>query len=137
LRIVGTRYTGDGTSLANNRNIDVKGTSFAASLEGGLPIRFGAFVIEPQVQLIYQYFDMIGSDPLSSMAYDTPDALYARDTFFGMPNVRPYLKANLWQDAVTPNKAIFAATDVVQHQLPHQGEVGGGVVAQLNQYVGL
>ena len=144
-RVVGTRYTGNGRSFANNTNIDVKGTSFAASLEGGVPIRFGSFTIEPQAQLIYQYLHMTGSDPLSSIGYDTPDALYARvgvrlssDGLFGMPNVRPYLKANLWQDAVGTDKAIFSTTEVVGTSFRTTAlEVGGGVVAQLTQYVGL
>jgi outer membrane autotransporter protein len=144
-RVLGTRYTGDGTSFANHLNIDVKGTSFAASLEGGMPLRFGAFTIEPQGQLIYQYLDMTGSDPLSNVGYDTPDALYARvglrlssDGLFGMSNVRPYLKANLWQDVVGADKAIFSATDVVETSFRATAlEVGGGVVAQLTQYVGL
>ena len=144
-RIVGTRYTGDGRSFANNININTKGTSFAASLEGGMPFRFGAFTIEPQAQLIYQYLDMTGSDPLSNIGYDTPDALYARvglrlssDGLFGMPNVRPYLKANLWQDEVGTDKAIFSSTDVVGTSFRTTAlEVGGGVVAQLTQHVGL
>ena len=144
-RVVGTRYSGDGRSFANNINIDVKGTSFAASLEGGMPLRFGAFTIEPQAQLIYQYLDMTGSDPLSNIGYDTPDALYARvglrlssDGLFGMSNVRPYLKANLWQDEVGTDKAIFSPTDVVGTSFRTTAlEVGGGVVAQLTQYVGL
>ena len=144
-RVLGTRYTGDGTSFANNINIDVKGTSFAASLEGGYPIRFGSYTIEPQAQLIYQYLDMTGSDPQAHIAYDTPDALYARagvrvssDGLFGWSNVRPYLKANVWQDMVGTDKAIFSATDVVGTSFRTTAlEVGGGVVAQLTQHVGL
>ena len=104
--------------------------------------RFGAFTIEPQAQLIYQYLDMKGSDPMSNIAYDTPDVLYVRvglrlssDGLFGMSNVRPYIKANLWQDAVGTDKAIFSATDVVSTSFRTTAlEVGGGVVAQLTQH---
>ena len=94
-RVLGTHYTGGGTSVANNINTKVKGTSIAASLEAGQPFRFGNFTIEPQAQLIYQYLDMTGQDPLSTVAYDTPDAFYARvglrlssDGIFGLSNVR-------------------------------------------------
>ena len=119
-RVVGTHYSGDGRSFANNLNINVKGTSFAASLEGGYPIRFASYTIEPQAQLIYQTLDMNARDPLSPVGYDTPDALYARvglrltsDGLLGWSNVKPYLKAHIWQDEVGSDRAIFAGTDVV------------------------
>jgi len=141
-RVMGTHYSGDGTSLANNITVNVKGTSFAASLEGGVPIRLGQLTVEPQAQVIYQYLDMNGSDPFASIAYDTPDALYARvglrlsgDGLLGLSNVRPYLKANLWQDMVGTDKAIFSRTDIVDTGFRSTAiEVGGGLVAQLNQY---
>ena len=72
-------------------------------------------------------------------------ALYARagvrvsgDSLFGMSNVRPYVKANIWQDAVGTDKSIFSSTDVVGTSFRTTAlEVGGGVVAQLTQHIGL
>lgn len=139
-RFIGAHYSGDGTSSINRQNISVNGKSFAGSLEAGQPFNFGnGIVIEPQAQVIYQYMDMIGRDPFATLTYDTPNALYARvglrassDSFFGIANVRPYLKANIWQDVVGTDKVAFSAVDVVDTDFRATAlEVGGGIVAQL------
>lgn len=139
-RFIGTHYSGDGTSSVNRQNISVNGKSFAGSLEAGQPFNFGnGIVIEPQAQVIYQYLDMNGRDPFATLNYDTPNALYARfgvrassDSFLGLSNVRPYLKANIWQDVVGADKVAFSAADVVDTNFRATAlEVGGGLVAQL------
>ena len=144
--LMATRFSGDGHSVVGTE-IDVKGYGVTASLEGGYPIALGAGVrLEPQAQLIYSHinFDDV-RDAYADVAYDTPDALFGRiglrlsADLAPLPYVlRPYLKANLWQDFTDADSIRFSGVhEITTHHRATRLELGGGVVAQLSQSVGV
>ena len=143
--LMGTRLDGRGEALGDE--VDISGYGAVASIEGGYPIVIAPGVrLEPQAQLIYQHINLHDvDDAFSHVAYDTPDALFGRiglrlsADLLPLPYVlRPYLKANIWQD--------FTETDTIRFSRIHQIvsrheattlELGGGIVAQLSPGVGL
>jgi autotransporter family porin len=143
--IMGTRFDGQGSAMGDEVNLS--GYGVVASIEGGYPIAIAPGVrLEPQAQLVFQHVNFHDvDDPFAHVAYDTPDALFGRiglrlsADLLPLPMVlRPYLKANVWQD--------FTETDTIRFSGIHQIlsrhetttlEFGGGIVAQLSPGMGL
>jgi autotransporter family porin len=136
----------DGQDEALGDQVDISGYGAVVSIEGGYPIVVAPGVrLEPQAQLVYQHLNLHDvDDPFSHVAYDTPDALFGRigvrlsADLLPPPHVlRPYLKANIWQD--------FTETDTIRfsgiHRIVSRHETTtlelGGVVAQISPGVGL
>jgi outer membrane autotransporter protein len=144
--VMSTRFDGGGNTVVGTE-LDVKGYGVTASVEGGYPIAIAPGVrLEPQGQLVYSHVNIDDvRDPHSYVAYDTPDALFGRlglrlsADMLPLPMVlRPYLKANLWQD--------FTENDTIRFEHVHQIssrhrattlELGGGMVWQLSSSAGL
>jgi outer membrane autotransporter protein len=144
--VLGSRFDGNGKST-NQVGIRTDGFGVAASIEAGYPIPLGGGIrIEPQAQFVYQYLDFEDTgDVFSSIAHDTSHGIAGRlglrlaaDTIFMGTRVSPYLKASVWQDWTGTDRVVFANTHVVDaRQRGTSVEVGGGIVAQLANNVGL
>jgi autotransporter family porin len=136
-------YSGSGRSTGIG--VDSDAWSLLGSLEAGIPFRLGGgFTLEPQAQLVYQHLAFDGTaDPFSTVRFNTPDAVSGRigvrlQGAFAGGQVRPYLKASLWQDWLDKDSVIYADTHRLDTE--HGGtavEVGGGLVAELMPGVGL
>ena len=139
--VMGTWFSGDATSRGNV-GIDIDGTSVTASLEGGYPFALSQnWTLEPQAQLIWNHLSLdTQADRFSSVSFDTDDVITGRlglrlqgnfETGTGV--LQPYLKANLWHNFSAEQTIGFAgdpiATDIDGTSL----ELGGGLVARLNQ----
>lgn len=136
---------GSGTSQ-NNVGVDVDGTSFLASLEGGVPFVLGGGVtLEPQAQLVYQYLDLDNTaDRFSTVSFSTPDVLTGRigarlvADFGGAQQLRSYLKLNLWQDWTGTDYTTYANAHTLNSEYGSTAlEAGGGIVMQVTDGVGL
>ena len=144
--LMGTRFDGGGHTAVGT-DFDATGYGVTASIEGGYAISlWGGLRLEPQAQLVYTHINIDNvDDPYSHVAYDTPDSLAGRVGFrlwadmMPLPMVlRPYLKANVWQDFTQTDRIRFAHVHEIESR--HRAttlELGGGVVAQLSSSVGL
>lgn len=121
-----------------------EGAALTASLEGGYPIAIGGkWVIEPQAQLIWQpvWLDT-ARDPFSRIVYADSDGVTGRlgarltGSFqAGETRLVPYLKANLWHGFDGTDTVRFEATPI---RLEHEAtalEIGGGLAAQITDFV--
>ena len=141
--VMGTLYDGDGRTSA--AKVGVEGSGVIASLEGGVTLaRFAGMKLEPQAQLVYQYINLDeANDPFSHVSHRTPDALHGRlglrlaaDSLPWL--LRPYLKANVWQDFVGSDRAVYEQVhELVARNRATTLELGGGVTAQIAPNVGL
>ncbi|WP_181418438.1 autotransporter outer membrane beta-barrel domain-containing protein [Phyllobacterium leguminum] len=154
LVVMGTRFEGSGRSVADSSiatkgsgsHIATKGYGITVSIEGGYPIALSDDVkIEPQAQLVYTHTDINRvSDAFSQVDYNTPDAMMGRIGFrlsadsLSSTLLRPYAKANIWQD-FTPTDTIYFDHDeaVKSRARATTLEVGGGVVWQFAANMGL
>ena len=141
--VMGTLYDGDGRTVEASR-LGVDGSGVIASLEGGFTLaRFGGMKLEPQAQLVYQYVNLDADDPVAEVSHRTPDAFHGRiglrlaaDNWPWM--LRPYLKANLWQDFAGSDRTIYNdLTEIVNRHRSTTLELGGGFTANIAPNVGL
>jgi len=121
------------------------GRSFAASIEGGVPIPLGAGVIlEPQAQAIWLHTSLDDTvDRFSTISYGDSNALTGRvgarlqAGFSGAGMIwLPYVKANLrW--GFDGTDTVMFATDAIatKRNGGTTGEIGGGITARLTDVV--
>ena len=143
--LMGTLYDGDGRTR-HATDVGVEGSGVIASLEGGFTLaRFAGLKLEPQAQLVYQYVNLDEAHHNNSTVdHRTPDALHGRIGLRlaadSLPWIlRPYLKANIWQDFVGADRTTWGggADELV---IRHRGttlELGGGFTAQIAPNVAL
>lgn len=145
--LMGDRLDGDATSR-RGIGIDLEGDGASASVEVGYPLAFtstSTWRLEPQAQLIWQHvsFDDQG-DRFARISFDSDDALIGRiglrlvsdyDTARGL--LQPYLKLNLWHGFGGEDRIAFDTTVISTEQAFNAVEFGGGLVARVNEHVGL
>ena len=140
-----TWLDGDATS---NRGIgaDLGGNAFAASLEGGYPLALGrGWVLEPQVQGIWQYVDLDStSDPFTTIDYDDFSAFTGRigvrlegNTQIGNTALQPFIDVNLWRNFSATDTIVFNAHSVAVESEGLLLEIGGGISATITQSLSL
>jgi autotransporter family porin len=143
--LMGTWFSGDATS-SGDVGIDIDGTGFTASLEGGYPIALGQqWTLEPQAQLIYQRISLDDQqDRFSSVSFDSDSAVTGRlgvrlqgDYKMDAWNLQPYLKANLWHGFDSDQTVNFGGTPIITEIGGTSLELGGGVIAKVNESVSL
>ncbi|WP_422718063.1 autotransporter outer membrane beta-barrel domain-containing protein [Falsochrobactrum tianjinense] len=143
--LMGTWYGGDASSN-EGQSIDVDGHGVTASLEGGYPIALGeSWTLEPQAQLIWQSLSLDDqADRYSSVSFDSDNAWTGRigmrlqgaeDTSMG--KLRPYLKANLWQNFSSDQTVRFATDPIVTDLKGTSLEVGGGLTLDITEKASL
>ena len=142
--LMGTIYDGDGRTFDSSR-VGVDGSGVIASLEGGFTVaRFAGLKLEQQAQLVYQYINLDEAhDPHAHVAHRTPDALHGRiglrlaaDSLPWL--LKPYLKANIWQDFVGSDRTVYDHTqDIVLRHEATTLELGAGFTAQIAPNVAL
>jgi len=125
---------------------DASGTTFAASLEGGYPIRLlPGLMLEPQAQIIWQHLSLDDTaDRFATIAFDSDDALTGRlgarlQARLATPQVvwLPYLKTNVWWSSGGGDTLLFAAFPITAQNRGTAVEVGGGLTAKLVPSVSL
>jgi outer membrane autotransporter protein len=150
----GTWYNATGDSHRGLGQLSTHGASFAASLEGGYPIRFGGgLTIEPQAQAIYQNISLSdASDIAAQVRFNDIDSLTARvgariaETWAldAGPNPRlvtAWVRPNLWREfRGDPTTSFSSANGFV----PFHADLGGnwaeinvGVSAMVNRTTAL
>ena len=142
--LMGTLYDGDGRTR-HATDVGVEGSGVIASFEGGFTLaRFMGFKLEPQAQLVYQYINLDEAHHAnSSVDHHTPDALHGRIGLRLAADqlpwlLRPYLKANIWQDFVGSDRTTYGGvTELVLHHRATTLELGGGFTAQISPNVAL
>ncbi len=143
--LMGTWFGGDATSN-EGQSIDLDGHGVTASLEGGYPIALSeSWTLEPQAQLIWQRLSLDDqADRYSSVSFDTDDAWTGRigfrlqgkqDTTVG--KLRPYLKANLWQNFSSDQSVRFATDPIVTDLKGTSLELGGGLTLDITDKASL
>ncbi|WP_052731656.1 autotransporter family protein [Devosia geojensis] len=143
--VMANLFDGEATS-DRGYGLDVDGSGFTASLEGGYPIPLGDnWTFEPQGQVIWQQVSLDDTqDAFSSVSFDTDGGLTGRvgarlqGTFDieGGQVLQPYLKANLWQDFGGTDRVVFGGTDVIETDRGGTAlELGAGLVLQLGDAV--
>jgi outer membrane autotransporter protein len=128
----------------NNRT---HGTTVAASLETGLPLRLSDHLtLEPQAQAIMQHLDNGGfTDPISTVAFEPTNAVTRRigarlvgDFHASQQIWQPYLKLDLWRNFHRVYNTVFGGIDDIPTNLASTAlEAGAGVTAQLSDHIGL
>ena len=95
-------------------------------------------------QLVYQYLNLDDAhDPVSDIAHRAPDALHGpiglRLSADSLPwLLRPYLKANIWQDFAGSDRTIYDGVhEIVNRHRSTTLELGGGFIASIAPNVGL
>lgn len=143
--VMGTDFSGDATS-DRAVGVDVDGSGISLSLEGGYPIALAdGWTIEPQAQLIWQHLSLDDQqDRFSTVTFDADDALVGRlgarlqgSFATASATFQPYLKANLWHGFDGEDQIVFAQTPVITEFGGTTLEIGGGLIAQLSQSLGL
>lgn len=127
--------------------ISTDATGYAASLESGYPMRFGAggnWLVEPQVQIVYQGVSVGRSrDGYSSVDWDAGTAWTARLGTRLQYTERdqqgrlwqPYARINLWRALPGSDGVSFGQqSPVIESQFGDTAlDIGGGVTARINQ----
>ena len=101
--------------------------------------------LEPQAQLVYQYVNLDEAHHNNSdVDHRTPDALHGRIGLRLAADqlpwlLRPYLKANIWQDFVGADRTTWGggADELVIRHRATVLELGGGFTAQIAPSVAL
>lgn len=139
--VMGTWFNGNATSN-RDAGIDVDGTGITLSLEGGYPIQLSSeWTLEPQAQLIWQHLSLDGQrDTFSTVSFDNDDSVTGRlglrlqgSMPMGTTVLQPYLKANLWHDFDGTDRLDFGSDPINVERGGTSLEIGGGVVAKLNE----
>ncbi|RRY11656.1 autotransporter family protein [Brucella anthropi] len=143
--LMGTWFGGDATSN-EGQSIDLDGHGVTASLEGGYPLALSeSWTLEPQAQLIWQHLSLDDqADHYSSIAFDTDDAWTGRIGFrlqgeqeTSVGKLRPYLKANLWQNFSSDQTVRFATDPIVTDLKGTSLELGGGLTLDITEKASL
>lgn len=140
---MGTFFDGD---VASNRGIgvDIEGSGFTASLEGGYPVPIvDNWVLEPQAQIIWQHLSLDDqNDGVSKVSFDTDEGFTGRlgvrlqgDIETSAGRLQPYLKANIWHEFDGTDNVLFGAEPIGTELGGTSLEIGGGVVAAVNDNV--
>jgi autotransporter family porin len=135
----------DGSASSNlGVGADISGNSYLASLEGGYALPLGgAWVLEPQGQIIWQRVDLDDTqDPFSSIAYEAFDSAVGRlglrlegnTTVSGM-KVQPYIDANVWHTFETSYSVVFEDRSVVTGTEGTVLELGAGLSTRFTSAV--
>lgn len=143
--LMGTWFGGSATSN-ESQGIDVDGHGVTASLEGGYPIALSdSWTLEPQAQLIWQSLSLDDqADRYSSVSFDSDNAWTGRigmrlqgteETSMG--KLRPYLKANLWQNFSSDQTVSFGTDPIVTNLKGTSLEIGGGLTLDLTEKASL
>ena len=130
--VTGTIYDGDGHSFGGSNVGTALAAAVRSSLGSGFPLlKMWGMTLEQQGQLVYQYINLDeANDPYSHVAHSTPDALHGRIAWRlsanGLPwPIKPFLKANLWQDFAGKDSATYAHThEIVTRQRSTTLELG-------------
>ncbi|KAB2676588.1 autotransporter domain-containing protein [Brucella tritici] len=143
--LMGTWFGGDAASNAG-QSIDLDGQGVTASLEGGYPVALSEnWTLEPQAQLIWQRLSLDDqADRYSSVEFDTNDAWTGRIGFrlqgrqeTSVGKLRPYLKANLWQNFSSDQTVRFATDPIVTDLKGTSLELGGGLTLDITEKASL
>lgn len=138
--LMGTWFGGDANSIGGT-GIDIGGSGFTTSLEGGYPIALaGHWSLEPQAQLIWQDISLDDKrDAYSTVSFGSDKSWTGRlgarlQGSFQTPNglLQPYLKANLWHNFDTTDTARFGADPMSTSTKGTSVELGGGLVYAFN-----
>ena len=127
--------------------IDNEGKVVTLSAEAGHPFPVAAnWVVEPQVQAIYQKVELDSQDDgISHVSFDSDSAwtgrvgarLKGRYEVSGRP-VEPYLRANLWHTFSATDTTTFDHRDKIDsQQRSSSADLGAGVVVRLSDAVSL
>ncbi|WP_323025507.1 autotransporter outer membrane beta-barrel domain-containing protein [Castellaniella sp.] len=120
-------FDGDVSTSLRGRTASLKGTSLAASLEAGYPVRLGGdFVLEPQAQLVYQRLMFDRQSDVDGFVVD----LGGQDQWTGR------LGARLSRDFAAGRGGLvtaYAKADVL-HGLSSGGRIFLGDAFQLGRY---
>ena len=141
--LMGSWFGGDATS-ERGVGIDIDGTGFTASLEGGYPIPLSeSWTIEPQAQIIWQNISLDDqSDAFSDVGFDSDDGFTGRlgfrmqgkyQTSAGL--FQPYVKANLWHGFSTTNSVLFGPDAITTEGESTSLELGAGIVHDFTEKV--
>ena len=139
-----TWYDADATGQAGE-SVDVDGTGFAASIEGGQLLAVSErWRVEPQAQPVWNHLALDDQrDGLAEIGFDADDAVTGRLGLRAYPSgpvgkVEPYLKVNLWQDFSADDTVDFGSDAMIVTELDGTArEIGGGFVAPLNEAISL
>jgi len=144
--VMATWFRGEATSNAGE-SIDVGGTGITLSLEGGYPFRIAPeWTLEPQAQIIWSHLALDNAaDRFSSVSFDSHSGatgriglrLQGNFQIGGTVSFQPHFKANLWHDFDGEDRIVFDATPIISGAGGTALEVGGGVVASLNETTSL
>ncbi len=141
--LMGSWFGGDATS-DRGVGIDIDGTGFTASLEGGYPIPLSeSWTIEPQAQIIWQNISLDDqSDAFSDVGFDNDDGFTGRlgfrmqgkyQTSAGL--FQPYVKANLWHGFSTTDSVLFGPDAITTEGELTSLELGAGIVHDFTEKV--
>lgn len=131
----------DGNSAASTGEaIDVDGTGWAASLEGGVPVALSSrWTLEPQAQIVWQRIKLDDrADAFSTIDFAAGDSLTGRVGLrlqgeYG--GFQPYLHASLWH-GLSGGQTTRFSTDPIRTDLGRtEAEVGAGVIARFGESV--
>ena len=144
--VQGNWFDAKATSLYEAR-MSTSGSGFAASLEGGYPLRLSQrWQLEPQAQIIYQSVSVNRSrDAYSTIGWNEDDAVTGRIGGRLQYTARdantlwqPYAKANLWHGFGGTDRASFGASPAVENRFGNTSvELGVGVTARITQTASL
>ncbi|SCB45047.1 autotransporter family protein [Rhizobium multihospitium] len=138
--LMGTWYGGNANSIGGT-GIDIDGSGFTASLEGGYPIALGGnWSLEPQAQLIWQDISLDDKrDAYSAVAFGSDTSWTGRvgarlqgnfQTSAGL--LQPYLKTDIWHNFDSTDTVRFDSDAMNTSMKGTSMEVGGGVVYAVN-----
>lgn len=148
--VQGTWYATDAKSSFGER-IKSDGFGFAASLEGGYSFKLASgYVLEPQVQVIYQQTSFDNTrDSYASIRLSDTESLRARvglrgaKTWNMADGMRPrpltaWLRLNIWHEFMDRSKTTFEGFSGYNPTIFSPslrgtwGEIGGGITAQIS-----
>jgi outer membrane autotransporter protein len=137
----GTYYNGN--AATQFAALPMTGTGFISSLEAGYPIPLSPdprFVLEPQVQIIWQQVSFKQADDgLGPVALGKTSGLTGRLGLRGMWTIvgengqvwQPYARANVWQDWGAQATTMFGGDPVPLLEQATRLEFAGGMTATL------
>jgi len=150
----GTWYDVKGASTYLSA-LETEGVGLAASLEGGLPFRIGGgWVVEPQVQAVFQNVDLHdGNDGAALIQFRDVQSLAGRigvrvartwslaGSAADAGQVTVWLRPNLWHEFLgDPVTSFSSATGPIPFRADFGGgwaELNGGITAQLTRDISL
>ncbi|PSH69417.1 autotransporter outer membrane beta-barrel domain-containing protein [Phyllobacterium brassicacearum] len=141
--LMGSWFGGDATS-ERGVGIDLGGSGFTASLEGGYPVALSqSWTLEPQAQLIWNHLSLDDeSDAFSDVGFDSDDGFTGRlgfrlqgkyQTSSGL--LQPYVKANLWHNFSGTDAVLFGGDALTTELESTSLEFGAGVTHDFTKNV--